>query len=117
MQITKEDRHGQQEKVDGISYVVTHQFDEFAQEHPAEKEAESDGLSVPLLRCLKEAIEKGAVPEERPLQYGCLMDGVGAPRLPSTTIVSQIAFLSSRGRPAGQGQLLTSKYAGPRTYS
>ncbi len=69
MQITEEDRYREEEEINRMSDVVAQQFDEFAQEHPAEEQGESDGLvrAVPVARRLKKEIHESAIPEKRPL--------------------------------------------------
>ena len=75
---------------------MTHQFDKFAQKHPAQKHAEPDGLLValPVLGCSEEEVYERAVPEERPLQNSCLVNSIGTPGLPSVSYVSKTAFTS-----------------------
>ena len=50
MEVAKEDRDWQQEKVHWVSDIMAYQFDKFAQEHPGDQDREADHshLLIPL---------------------------------------------------------------------
>lgn len=70
MQVTENDGHRQQEKINGVPHVMPQQFDEFAHQHPAQEcgKAQHPCVVTPSYCTGVIEIQKQEIPDKSPLQ-------------------------------------------------